>query len=421
MPQYRYQALDESQRPVAGEVGAETVSAAISALESRGLVVQSIIRTNSEPASTSAPHATGASDKMAFAGTARTARTATILEPGRQELQSLLTKTFERATAATAILRSFAQDVLSGSQRREMEQVVRTVEANNLERAVATFEGHAEWWMPLVGATAQASTPGAILDRFVQRLGPGRERAQQWWPAVVYPLFLAMLIFAVLTLFSFAVAPTFESVFDSFGMELPISTLALVGLTSWLRSWWVLLLLTVLILGMVLLFTSRTRSSSGHRWVTKELARLPAIFTPRRLRSQWIGRFADYTADALETGATMPAALRVAALAIERPSMRTAARRLADALERENVMPDPNVRERLSATVVYAAQAPLQLSAQVQLFREISRCQFELTNSRGGLVALFGPIWVILVGLFIGWMMLALLAPLASLVSALSG
>ena len=179
--------------------------------------------------------------------------------------------------------------------------------------------------------------------------------------------------------------------------------------------------LTVLILGMVLLFTSRTRSSSGHRWVTKVLARLPAIFTPRRLRSQWIGRFADYTADALETGATMPAALRVAALAIERPSMRTAARRLADALERENVMPDPNVRERLSATVVYAAQAPLQLSAQVQLFREISRCQFELTNSRGGLVALFGPIWVILVGLFIGWMMLALLAPLASLVSALSG
>ena len=184
-----------------------------------------------------------------------------------------------------------------------------------------------------------------------------------------------------------------------------------------------LLLIGVLAMCLVLIvYWLRVRPAEGRKFVSHALARLPTVLTPRRLRSLWIGRFAAYLADLLEAGEPIPSALRVAALTVERPAIRTAARRLADAIERDSsLLRSERASDGLSATVVYAVQAPLQPAAQIHLLREIGNCQLEQSISRGGLTAAIGPISVVFIGLIVGWMMLALFAPLVQLIGDLSG
>ena len=414
MPHYRYQALDDSQRSISGECEAETVSQAISALAVRGLVVQSIVRVSAESLSMGLPSQQDFSGKLALPAAAPT-------ELGRQELQSLLTKAFTQGAEVTPILRAYAQDILPPSQRQELEEVVRILETSDLEKALGGFRDHAQWWLPLLGAMEKASTPGALLERFVLRVGPARERRRQWWLALAYPLLLAGLILAVLTILSLLVVPTFQLVFDSFGIAIPFSTKTFLALSVWVRSWWVFLLFSLIAICLALIVLARVRPAVERQLVSRALARLPSAVTPRRWRSLWIGRFTAYLADLLEAGTTIPGALRVAALAVERPAISAAARRFADAIECDWFVHDASVSERLSATVVYAVQTPCEPSAQIQLLREISLCQLEQATSRGGMSAALGPISVVVIGLIIGWMVLAMFAPLVTLISALSG
>src|SRR5690606_17454747 len=81
--------------------------------------------------------------------------------------------------------------------------------------------------------------------------------------AMSYPfavIVVAVLVTAILLL---KVVPQFESVFSSFGADLPAFTKMVIALSEWLQSWWFVVLFSLIASGW--LYTQIHRRSKGFR------------------------------------------------------------------------------------------------------------------------------------------------------------
>jgi type IV pilus assembly protein PilC len=127
-------------------------------------------------------------------------------------------------------------------------------------------------------AMVEAGETGGVLDDTLQRLAKLLEdnaRLQnQIKGAMAYPvivLAIAILVFLGMTIF---IIPVFGSLYDQLGAELPAFTQMMVGLSDFLRSGYVFILIGALF-GAIFLFFRYYTTPVGRRQVDGLLLRLP--------------------------------------------------------------------------------------------------------------------------------------------------
>jgi type II secretory pathway component PulF len=137
-----------------------------------------------------------------------------------------------------------------------------------------------------------------------------------------------------------------------------------------------------------------------------------------------MSRWARVLADLLESGAPLGEALRGAGWASRTPLYHQQSQSLAQAVEAANANVLPAIHPAkvfFPPTVVHAlnlAEGP----ARVRLLKRLALVYADRADHRlkGRLVAL-GPIGIVAVGLLVGYVLFALLAPMMSLLTSLSG
>ncbi len=96
----------------------------------------------------------------------------------------------------------------------------------------------------LYSSMVKAGEIGGVLDRVLERLAEFREKAAniraKVKQAVIYPTFLIGVSVVVIALVMIFVIPTFSEIFDSFDVELPEPTLILLALSNFMTSYWYL-------------------------------------------------------------------------------------------------------------------------------------------------------------------------------------
>ena len=417
MPNYHYRALDRKLQSVEGGILAETAAQAIADLESRGLTVQSIALLSPE---TKYEGITDEASSPPSDANPPLSAASTDEELGRIALQSLMAKAMEQGQAITSVLRAYEHEMPTRGRRRQVQQVIRTLECGDTAQAVSQFCEQAEYWLPLFGTMAASSTPGAILDGFVTRVGKISELRRQWWLILAYPLTVACLAGAALAIISIFVAPTFRAIYLSFDLQLPASTKLLLTICDWIQSGWAILLVAIAI-GILVSVWVPVNPRFGHALSSWFLSRLPNALTPRRAKASLIGRFAMYVADLLDAGLTIPNALRVAGLAVERRTTRQAANGLAREMELQSAVSRFGTYGVLSVTLVHAVRSELSLPSRIRLIRQISQCHLERADNRAAnFDSAVGPLAIVTVGLIVGWTVLALFFPLIRLIQLLS-
>ncbi|MEX2316006.1 MAG: type II secretion system F family protein [Pirellulales bacterium] len=399
MTQFRYQALDAKQQLITGQIEAETVSQAIAQLEANGLAVQSITSAAADLAAASAD--------SPFQGE---------LRPGGGGDQSALRVLMERVLAQgmsiVPALRAYAQELPDQRGRRQMLEVVRVLAGGNVDEAISSLQARPEYWIPLLCAAATPGEPGHVLREFLaesKRIAALRRYRSQ---AITYPLSIAGIAVGVFITLSYLVIPTFREIFADFGLSLPKLTLWVIGISDWVNSGKFLITAAVLIAILIAIF--RGLPASVGEWLTDH-AGLPWG------RSMAVARFSRFLADLLEAGLGIPAALRIASFASNRPRLQRAASRFADAVHSDKDDPQPD-RRYLTTTVEYALRSEMSPASRVRLLREVSDCHAErrsaLLSWRHGFAA---PIAVAVIGVFVGVMVIALFMPMVNLINNLSG
>jgi type IV pilus assembly protein PilC len=111
------------------------------------------------------------------------------------------------------------------------------------------------------------------LRQMAEHIEKGADTASKVRNAMIYPVIvfvLAILVIAVMVTF---VVPSFETLYESLDTDLPLVTRALLGVTDFLTSWGLYMLLGLL--GLVVAAYLATRSEDGKYQRDKLMLRLP--------------------------------------------------------------------------------------------------------------------------------------------------
>ena len=109
----------------------------------------------------------------------------------------------------------------------------------------------------------KAGEAGGALETILQRLSDFLERAESLKRAVrgalIYPIVVVMVATVILTGIMIFIVPTFEEMFEDFGLTLPAPTLFLIAMSNYIASYWWLLLVMPLVLWLVVKLVRKFR------------------------------------------------------------------------------------------------------------------------------------------------------------------
>lgn len=318
-------------------------------------------------------------------------------------------------------LRLVAQDMRTSRLRNTVNEV-----AAELERGTPlaeAFDHHRAKFPPLYSRLIDAGVRSGNLPGVLLNLGRHLELVTRLrgalWRAVSYPFAVAIGLLIVLMFLSVSVIPQFEKIFREFGMELP-------GITRWLLTFpqWMPYVAGALLAVIMLpvLFWPLLRMSGKDQFVL-EHALFPLPMIGGVLKRSTIARWCDALALGVDAGLDLPASLDLAGDAVASPKLQRDGRMVSSALQKGEPLDRAGEHTTLlPATVLAGIELASQnhdLAATLETMGRMYRQQAEVRIS--SIPTLLMPLLLMIVALFIGMVVLALFAPLVSLLQAITG
>ncbi len=173
------------------------------------------------------------------------------------------------------VLRIQAQQSENLSMRKRLREVSLDVERGG--DLAGALEKHGDFFPRIIVSMIAAGEAGGILDAVMERLAlhfqNQHDLEEKVRTATMYPLVVAALAVGVMGLMLFFVLPQFSKIFESVGVEMPLLTRAMLGLSSLLTRYWYLLAALIILPAAALLRYMRT--PRGREFFDKLQLRLP--------------------------------------------------------------------------------------------------------------------------------------------------
>jgi len=265
-----------------------------------------------------------------------------------------------------------------------------------------------------------AGEAGGILDTILVRLSEFLEKndaiIRKVKGAMIYPaviMSVAAIAIAVLLIF---VIPTFQNMFASVNLELPLPTRIVIGMSSILTHyWWVMI---GAIGGFVFLLSRWYKTAPGRLQIDKLLLRLPVLGDV--IRKSAVSRFTRTLGTLISSGVSILDGLEITArtagnMVIHNAVMESRAsiaggETIAGPLQKSNVFP-PMV---ISMIAVGEQTGGLdEMLSKIADFYDD-----EVDAAVSALLALMEPIMIVVLGVIVGGMVVAMYLPIFDMVNA---
>lgn len=225
MDKYIYKAKDATGKIITGVVEATDPQAAAKLVRSRNLVVISIKSPNNFfGILTKFKQKVNAEDVSTF-----TRQLATMIEAGLPIIEAL----------------SIMRNQTEGYMQKIVIQISADVEGgDSLSTAIAR---HPKVFSPTYIALIKSGEVGGVMDEVLLRLADDLEKREEFRGkvkgALVYPVIIVVgMIIVALVMFIFVI-PRLTSLYDEFNAELPLPTKILIGISSTILNYWPIFLL----------------------------------------------------------------------------------------------------------------------------------------------------------------------------------
>lgn len=401
MPAYSFEALDEQGNARSGLIDADTARAARAVLRSRALVPLSV-----EPAK-------AATEPGANPVTPRGRRVFNTagLAVWTRQLAGLVAAglPLERALSA---LGEEAED-----PRQQRLVAVLRAEVNGGAPFARSLADHprefSASYCAVVAAGEQSGQLAAVLERLADDLEARETLRNKLVAASLYPAIVTLVALAIVVFLVTYVVPQVASVFEGSRRALPLLTVAMLGISGFVRTWgW--LLLALLGLGLAGLQLARRQPALRQR-MDQAWLRLPLV--GRIARGYNAARFAATLAMLAGAGVPILRALQTAAETLHNQALRADALAalalvregapLASALASQNRFPPLLVLFARLGEQTGNLPAMLQRAAD-QLGAEVQRRSLNMAT-------LLEPLLIVGMGLIVMLIVLAVLMPIIQL------
>jgi len=318
-------------------------------------------------------------------------------------------------------------DILSKQTEKEdfrgvIAQVMRDVEAGTTLAEALGKKEHSKTFDELFVNMVEAGEAGGILDNILQRLATYIEKAEalkrKIKGAMVYPavvMTVAVLATAFMLIF---IIPTFAKMFTGFGAELPLPTKIVMGLSSFLRSyWWVIL---IGIAGTGVGIQRYYRTERGHIAIDRFLLRIPVLGDV--IRKGAVARFTRTLGTLISSGVPILTGLEITA--------RTSGNRViqeaimaarASIREGETISAPLRVSNVFPPMVVQMISVGEETGALDDMLTRIADFyDDEVDTAVESLTSLIEPIMIVFMGSVVGGMVIAMYLPMFKLINVVA-
>lgn len=207
-------------------------------------------------------------------------------------------------TAGLPILQAIeviGRDQENPSMRSMLAQIKSSVSGGKtLTESFKKFPDHfSNLYCSLISTGEKSGTLDKILNRLASYLEKTSTIKRKIKKALIYPIAIivvSMIVSAILLIF---VVPQFQSIFSSFGAQLPYFTRVVVNLSDFVRSYWWLILIAIVGIFTGLRYSIKTSEKVADQ---VDMLKLRVVIMGPLIKKGIIARFTRTLAIALESG-----------------------------------------------------------------------------------------------------------------------
>lgn len=232
--------------------------------------------------------------------------------------------------------------------------------------------------------------------------------------ALFYPAMILVVAFLVSTILLVWVVPQFEEVFTSFGADLPAFTKMVVGLSRFMVSWWlpIVIVIVVAVVGTIMAYKRSPKMQHG---LDRAILKVPVI--GQIMHNSAIARFARTTAVTFKAGVPLVEALGIVAGATGNKVYEESVLRMRDdvsvgypvnmAMKQLNLFPHMVIQMTGIGEEAGALDA--------MLFKVAEYYEQEVNNAVDALSSLLEPMIMVFIGTIVGGLVIAMYLPIFKL------
>ena len=269
----------------------------------------------------------------------------------------------------------------------------------------------------------EAGEAGGILDTILQRLATYVEKAVKLKSAVksalIYPVSVISIACIVVGALLKFVVPIFANMFNSMGVDLPLPTKIVIGLSNFVgRFWW--LVLSFMVVSFFVVKAIR-KDPKGRYMFDKFLLNLPVLGNV--LRKIAVARFTRTLGTLITSGVPILEGLSITARTSGNAVLEDALMKVRKAVEEGRTIVDPlkecGVFPNMVTQMIGVGEATGAMDAMLQKIADFY--EDEVDAATKDMLTLLEPIMIGFLGVAVGGIVISLYMPLFSMIGKLAG
>jgi type IV pilus assembly protein PilC len=317
-------------------------------------------------------------------------------------------------------------EILAGQQENKLFQKVLTGTRSAVEGGStlsAAMRQYEKVFDALYVNLVEAGETGGILDTILQRLSAYIEKNVKLKRAVksamVYPVAVLSVAASVITLLLWKVVPIFATLFLGLGVDLPLPTRIVIGLSNFVGSIFGFLIL-VAIVGIIIGLKVWYKTPAGRMAIDGILLKLPMIGL--LLRKIAVARFTRTLGTLISSGVPILEGLEITARTAGNAVIEKALMEVRKALEAGRNLSEPlkdtNVFPGMVTQMIGVGEQTGAMDAMLQKIADFY--EDEVDAAVKDLLAAMEPAMIVFLGLVVGGIVISMYLPLFSLIGQLS-
>ena len=402
MPQFQYEAKKGPGAPVTGMVEAENQRAAISRLRDMGFFPLRVEEFREKQAKDSLRDALSR-----------------IRLKDRNLFLRQLANLCESGMMITRALRTLVEQTENPKLAKVIDQLRDDVQKGN--SLADAMDRHPDLFPAMYSNLVRAGETGGMLEEVLWRICAFGEQEEELrgkaTSAMIYPAFLLSIgSIAIFILVSF-VFPKFVTIFEEFNAELPLPTRMVMGFCDFMGTWWWAVLIVLFVLGTAVV--RHVRTDTGRRQMDTFLLRVHDIRTV--IVKYEMAKFARTLGTLMDNGVPILTSIKITADTMTNRLIRDEVSQIHIGITEGESLSEC-LRKRLFFTpMVVSMFAVGEESGRVGAVakRVADAYDIEVDRAVKAMAALFEPLLIVVMGVVVGFLVIAMLLPMLTLSSTI--
>lgn len=414
MPVFQYEAMDNTGLEVKDTIEAPSEQDAQALIREKGFYVTKITeKTKKKKKDAAAKQQTGPKKKQTFTIGGVSAKKLTMFTRQLSTLQD----------AGLPILRSLR--ILEGQEKpgalkNSLMGVIEDVESGNtLSEAMAK---QPKAFDNLYVNMVKAGEAGGALEIILQRLAEFKERSQSLKRkvkgAMIYPVAVITVATLIVGFIMYWIIPKFKAIFQDFGVELPTITEVLISTSDIVVNYWYLI--PVIPFTLFIMVKLIKKNKTGAYIIDRIALKIPIL--GKIIQKSTIARTCRTLGTLISSGVPILEALSIARDTAGNEVFRKAFDHIYSSIREGESMAVPLRETRITDDLVVNMVDVGEETGALDnmLYKVADIYDEEVSVLVEGLISLLEPLMVVVLGLIVGFIVIALFMPLVKLLNELS-